>query len=266
MCIRDRVFAVVRDPWSRLWSAWQSKFLVRHTRYLRSFGDQPWFPRVPTSAEDVVEDYRRFVMARPWETDPELRKDVHFVPQVRSVDPSRFPSARIYDLSELSALFADIHDHLGAADRELYLPRANETPLGMTSEVLDSGVLEAVRDAYAADFEAFDDRWDPERLKLVPSGWSQDAIEHVAFHTVANERIGDLSSQLRSTQRELRSTRRELRQLQATRAPGQRASAELQRLRSVPLAELPGRVARKAGRTSAGRRVRQLLRPPSSTV
>src|SRR3954465_5249329 len=29
------VFTTIRDPWTRLWSAWQSKFLVRHTPYVR---------------------------------------------------------------------------------------------------------------------------------------------------------------------------------------------------------------------------------------
>lgn len=35
------VFAVVRDPRSRLWSVWQSKFLVRHAPYVHRYADQP---------------------------------------------------------------------------------------------------------------------------------------------------------------------------------------------------------------------------------
>src|SRR5690625_3323716 len=31
------IFAVVRDPWSRLWSAWQSKFLVQYTPYVETY-------------------------------------------------------------------------------------------------------------------------------------------------------------------------------------------------------------------------------------
>ena len=40
------VFAVVRDPWSRTWSAWQSKFLTRHNYYVR-YRDEPWYPSLP---------------------------------------------------------------------------------------------------------------------------------------------------------------------------------------------------------------------------
>ncbi|WP_155838776.1 sulfotransferase family 2 domain-containing protein [Arthrobacter castelli] len=256
------IFAVVRDPWSRLWSAWESKFLVRHVSYMRRFGDESWFPRVPRSADDVVEDYRTFVQERPWESYPELIKDAHFWPQVKSVRPDELPYTNIYNLSELSTLFQDIHAHLQSAgtDQELYLPRANETPLGMTADTLGGGVLETVRDAYAPDFEALGDRWDADKLKLVPSGWTQDAIDHVAFHTAANERIGDLSSALRTTREQLGTTRQKLKQLQARKSPQDLAADEVKRLRSIPVGELPGRALKKAKGTPAGRRVRKLLK------
>ena len=49
------VFGVLRDPWSRLWSAWQSKFLVRHNRYRNNFEGAPfwhwdWAKRVYSTA------------------------------------------------------------------------------------------------------------------------------------------------------------------------------------------------------------------------
>jgi hypothetical protein len=220
------VFAVVRDPWSRLWSAWQSKFLVRHTYYMDHYADEPWFPRVATTSEQVLEDYRKFVFARPWETHPNLRRDVHFWPQVRSVRPGAINYTKIYNLSEMSSLFSDIRGHLESLGQpsELYVPRANETPLAMTPEVLEGGVLEAVQDAYSRDFAAFGDRWDPERLKLAPSGWTQDALDHAAFHTVANQRIGDLRNELRSAREQLDESRKEVRKLTREQPPVQRAA------------------------------------------
>lgn len=240
------IFAVVRDPWSRLWSAWESKFLVRHVTYMRRFADEPWFPRVPHRSEDVIEDFRKFVFERPWETYPELIKDAHFWPQVKSVRPDDLPYSKIYNLYDLPTLFKDIHAHLAQAgqDKELYLPRANETPLPMTREVLDGGVLESVRESYAADFNAFGDRWDADRLKLA-DGWSQDAIDHAAFHTVANERIGDLSTAVRDAHNQLAKTRQELKRLQLRKSPRSLITGEVQRLRSVSLEELPRRVVHK---------------------
>ncbi|WP_460465948.1 sulfotransferase family 2 domain-containing protein [Arthrobacter pigmenti] len=255
------IFAVVRDPWSRLWSAWESKFLVRHVTFMDRFSDEPWFPRVPGKAEDVVEDFRKFVFERPWEKYPQLIKDSHFWPQVRSVRPGELPYTKIYNLSELSTLFKDIHAHLALSgqDQELYLPRANETPLPMTREVLDGGVLESIREAYAADFKAFGDRWDPDRLK-VAEGWTQDAIDHAAFHTVANERIGDLAAAVREARNQLGKTRRELRRLQMKRSPRSLMVEELRRVRDVPASALPGKAINKAKRNPAVRKVKRLFK------
>lgn len=206
------VFAVVRDPWTRLWSGWQSKFLVRSAHYLHSFGDRPWFPRVPESPDDVIEDWRAFVRARPWANDSELRRNWHFRPQVDSVRPQSINYSRIYDLRDLSDLIQDIHTHLAALgkDQKLYLPRANENPLRITEDALSGGIADEIKDAYRADFEAFGGRWDPTQLRFAPDGWSADAIDHVAYHAVANERIGDLSAGIRRLTRKLNAAERRL--------------------------------------------------------
>src|SRR4051812_2399882 len=55
------VFTASRHPASRLWSGWQSKLLLRQPSYAHRFGDEPWFPRVPHTSDDVIEDWLRFV-------------------------------------------------------------------------------------------------------------------------------------------------------------------------------------------------------------
>ncbi len=216
------IFAVVRDPYSRLWSAWESKLLLRNVKFMDRYSDQPWLPRVPQSGEQVIEDWRAFVRARPWDDVPGLDKDAHFRPQVHPIKPDGINYTKIYNLSELSTLFNDIHTHLGklGLDQELYILKANDTPLRMTAEVLDSGVREIIEDAYADDFAAFGDRWSIDKLKLAPNGWSSDAIDHAAFHTVANERIGDLRTEAQRLRRELRAARRKLNQRTITAADG----------------------------------------------
>jgi hypothetical protein len=199
------IFAVVRDPWSRLWSAWQSKFLVRHAGYVDRYSEEPWFPRVPETAADVVEDFASFVLARPWETHELLRMDYHFKPQTHSVRPRRVRYTKVYDLPELPTLFRDVKAHLESLGmpRELYTPRANETPLRLTRAALSPEVLAVIEDAYREDFETFDMGWTLDRVKVAPDGWSADAIAHTAYHAAANERIGDLRAEARRIRREL---------------------------------------------------------------
>ncbi len=210
------VFAAVRDPWSRLWSAWESKLLTRHPGFVRKYGDQPWFPRIPRSPDDVVADFRTFVETHPWTTDPQLVRDSHFWPQVRSVRPDGLGYSGVYDLSALSRLVADLHAHLAGLglDRdELYMPRANETPLALTSDVLAGGVAEQVRELYRPDFDRLGDRWRLEDLRLAEP-WSPDAMRAVRFQAEVNERIGDLAAHNRRLRRELREAQR--------RRPGRR--------------------------------------------
>jgi hypothetical protein len=204
------VFAVVRDPWSRFWSAWQSKFLVRHTFY-EGYRDEPWYPSVASSQEQVIKDFRTFLEARPWTTDPQLSQDVHFLPQVHSVRPRGVNYSRVYDLADLGELFADLRRHLEVVGRpvdELYVPRANETPLPLIPAVLEEGAAEIIADLYADDLAEYGDRWSLDTLMTGPNAWSDDALKHAAYHTVANERIGDLSKQTRMYKRKWRNIMR----------------------------------------------------------
>jgi hypothetical protein len=215
-------FAVVRDPWSRFWSAWQSKFLVRHWSHDR-FRREPWYPAEPTSQEGVIRDFRAFVQARPWTSDPLLRDDVHLRPQVQSVHPADVNYSRVYDLRRIDELFRDLTTHLAEAGRpaELYVPRANENPLPLIPAVLEDGMAEVVEDLYADDFAEFGDRWSLDPV-FKGTTWSADALRHAASHTAANERIWDLSRQARRFERRWRRSdtqgRRLRRQVEALRA------------------------------------------------
>jgi hypothetical protein len=199
------IFAVVRDPWTRLWSGWQSKFLVRHQLYVDQYGSEPWFPRVPEKPEDVIEDFAKFVFAQPWVTNPLLAVDVHFLPQTYSVRPQGVNYTKIYDLNDMSTLFRDVHAHLAAQgkDQELYVPRANETPLPLIPAVLENGVAEAIEAAYKDDFDNFGDRWSLDTVKMDKGGWTGDAIRLAAYHTIANQRIGDMRNEAQRFRRKM---------------------------------------------------------------
>jgi hypothetical protein len=225
------VFGALRDPWSRLWSAWQSKFLVRANRYVRNYRDEPFFPRVPRKASDIVEDFRTFVELAPWTTDPRLAEDLHFRPQVRALQPEAIPFTRIYDLSEFGLMTADLHAHLQTIgkDQELYVPRANETPVRMSREVWAGGTKERVEQLYREDFDAFGERWDFDRLKFAPDGWTQDAVNHAAYQTEANDWIGQVWS---SGKRWRRQRDDATRKLHATRRRIAKAEQRVKRLRA----------------------------------
>lgn len=170
---------------------------------------------MPERASDVVEDFQRFVEARPWVDHPELRRDQHFMPQQRSVRPEGINYTRIYDVSQLEELFVDLSEHLEALGlpAELHAPRANETALPLTRSALEP-VRGVIEDAYRDDFEAFGHLWSPTRLKVAEGPWSPDASRLVQYQVDANERIGDLAEEARLLRKKLSRARRRLRRVQ----------------------------------------------------
>ncbi len=146
------VFGVVRHPTARLFSAWQSKLLLREPWWwVDEFGEETWFPRVPANGDEVVEDFARFVRAIA--QNPELRvfRNRHFAPQKGLLSVGNTPYTRIYLTAEIPALLSDFERHLRAQGWEgepLTLARANETPLKPIPSLFTDEVLDASRELY----------------------------------------------------------------------------------------------------------------------
>ena len=190
------VFGVVRHPTARLFSAWQSKLLLREPWWVAQFGDADWFPRIPRSGEDIVEDFERF--ARTIAREPEqVIRNRHFAPQRRLLAASRMRYSRIYRTSELPQLLDDFEQHLrveGWDGQPLALRRTNETPLPAIPAVFGPEVLEASRSLYKVDFEAFGyEDGVPGGLDPANGSYSDSAVAEIRRLIERSERIGDLS-------------------------------------------------------------------------
>ena len=107
------VFAVVRHPTARLFSAWQSKLLLREPWWVDQYGERPWFPRVPSTATSCVEDLSRFAR----------RDDRRARPEAAAQPPLRPPAADAR--AGPDAVHADLRDARDpAAAGGLRAPRA----------------------------------------------------------------------------------------------------------------------------------------------
>jgi hypothetical protein len=154
---RDRVltedgwfrFATVRHPATRLWSAWQSKLLLREPRFVDAFGDQPWFPRVPEEPPDLVEDFRRFVLALADGTV----EDVHWAVQHDLV--AQLPLTHIGRVERLHDTLALLRAHVSDERWPSTPLRENRAPLSMPQDAYDEGAAEVLHERYRADFDEF---------------------------------------------------------------------------------------------------------------
>jgi hypothetical protein len=210
-------FAVVRHPGTRLWSAWQSKILLREPRFVATFGEEPWFPRLPEDPREVVEDFRGFVNALPG-GDVE---DVHWAVQ-RDLE-RHLPLNHVGRIEQLDETLVLLSEHL---DREVGTAtrRENRVALPLPSFAYDETARTILLDRYAEDFEHYgyeadgapadagaEKKWSAEVAPLLPV--LRDTIQKHA-------RIGQLhevASRVQNLERQIE--RRESRQRGHSSAP-----------------------------------------------
>lgn len=225
------VFAVVRDPRTRMFSAWQNKLLIDNPALLPA-RDMDWYPRHPATADSVVEDFARFVDLIEREPGHGLRRDAHFRDQAELLIPHALDYTRIYDIGEIDALRADLTAHLDSLgwSGELYLPRSNSMPLRANARAFGNGVREQVERIYAADFAMFADRWDYAPIAAA-NAWSPADLAQVELLAGFGRRIGDLVAMAQEQRSQAREHRAEARR-QSARAD--RAQLQLDRLQRWP--------------------------------
>ena len=144
-------FTTVRNPATRVWSAWQSKLLLREPRFVAELGGEPWFPRIPDTPDHVIEDFRKFVAAL---TDPDL-DDVHWTLQRGLLGD--FPFTHIGRSEAIDDTIALLTEHLSTLgfDATLVAGRDNRTPLRFPASAYDAAAAAVVNERYADDFATF---------------------------------------------------------------------------------------------------------------
>lgn len=238
------VFAVIRHPTARLWSAWQSKFLLREPKYVERFGEELWFPRLPRTTQNVAEDFQRF--ARSMATYPEqpVMRDRHFLPQAELLTPDRTPYTKIYETHEIPRLLDDFEAHLRSQGWKgsLALQESNETPLRPLASIFTDDVTQAIGAVYREDFERFP--YDSVVPDAVDPAKEYDPSTLRAIGRVAErgERIGDLALRAqrllaanRSSQREIKKLNHRIAQLTASAGRYDRVARKVRRRMSRAL-------------------------------
>ena len=238
------VFGVVRDPRVRLFSAWENKFLLRNPAYSK-WRDEPWFPRVPASPEEVAEDFAAFVDVLHKDPDAAVVQDAHFLPQSPFLAPDVVPYSRIYEISEMKLLLRDLNAHVTEQGRpgDLQLRRSNDTPLKATARMFDGEVRGRIEEFYAEDFQRFGHLWDFAKIEAAKK-WTRHDLDELGSRIVLTERINELLGLLAESKQALA----ECRQTAATK------EENIVRLRREVRALRQGK---PRARTSARARVRR---------
>ena len=210
-------FTVVRHPADRLWSAWQSKLLLREPRFVATFGEKPWFPRIPEEPAEIIEDFRRFVAVL---AGGEV-EDVHWAVQYELA--GSLPLTHVGHVERMKDTRALLAEHVGDDLRPAEPKRENRTNLPLLPSAYDDAATAVVRERYRPDFEQYGYDPAPFREDVDEAEWNErvrlllpalrDAIDKHA-------RIGQLqqmASRVQNLERQVE--RKASRQVGHSRAP-----------------------------------------------
>lgn len=188
------VFATTRHPTARLWSGWQSKFLLREPLFVADYEKEPWYPPLPSTTDDVVEGFSRFVAAIAADPKQKIMKDRHFIAQERLLRSKRMTYSATYDTAEIPAMLSDWTAHLTAQGWSGTLDpiRTNETPLEPVRRALSEPVMAAIDTIYGRDFRAFGYA-DPLPRRVRDDDYPDIVFPPIAMIAERAERVGDLS-------------------------------------------------------------------------
>jgi hypothetical protein len=238
-------FTVVRNPFRRLFSAWQSKVMLAEPQFVGWFADRPWFGRELSSPEDLVSSFRAFLDALG--AEPGL-VDVnpHWSPQVGLLrKPDEFPFSHVGRAERLPATLEVLRRHVEALGRSVpELGAANVTPVPYVEQLFEEAHLGYLAGAYADDLAAFDyapldatlvadpvpESWLETVRPLVPAlnelrlrnlrigGLHRHLTEARADLRQASGRVSELRTELRDTKVRLRRSTKQIEVMKADRA------------------------------------------------
>lgn len=189
-------FCLVRNPFTRIFSAWQSKWLLREPLQARFFPEMEGESVVESAADirDLFEGFLKFLSKLRGDSD----WDVHVAPQVALLAPEHISYQMIAHIEDPYALVQALAAKVGPGfSNPLSAMRANVNVLPYSATWISDEAAELIYTLYAHDFEVFGYH------KVVPDGagpLSDEALS-LALRGIKlirgrNARIGDLVERL----------------------------------------------------------------------
>jgi hypothetical protein len=188
------IFCVVRHPVSRLWSAWQSKILLREPHYLRWYSRNAWFPPAPSSLAEVAAGFRAFVDAL--EASPQLRRaDPHWIPQADLLHPTEIRYNHVGRVERLPGTLQLLSDHLRANgwDGNFAFRPANESLLTLADVGIEPDTVDRIEQLYQTDMDAFGyQHWEAAGEPSLSGPAVRTVLAAMSALAARSERIADL--------------------------------------------------------------------------
>jgi len=212
-------FAVVRNPYTRIFSAWQSKLLLQEPRDVLSYGAEDFLHIAPdeTDAHAISQAFEHFLSAVRGQEWPDGWLNPHWTPQTRLLYTNLIPYDQIVQVESLTLFMDTLKERIHALGGNTpVLRRFNENPIPYSAAYLTAASIALIQQLYADDFVALG--YDPEHI---PEGQSlsaealRTALRAIPLIVGRNQRFGAVRTLLNTEKTEHAQTLEQLQEWQA---------------------------------------------------
>lgn len=166
-------FALVRNPYKRVFSAWQSKILLREPLQVEPYEGQSFVEYPIKHMTDVTGAFECF-LEYLYAHERHGFKDCHWTPQFTLLQPELFPYTVVSKIEDTATLNEALRGHLaGAYVNPFTTARANESLIPYLPEFISPRSKELIEFLYAKDFEVFEYSTD---IPPAKEGFSQEQL------------------------------------------------------------------------------------------
>jgi len=141
-------FCVTRRPYERLASAWLNKIFVGQSDKMT----RPYAISLERG-RDVGGLFREFISTS--DLEPLSRREVHFAPQVKLLQPDTTPYNHVLDISELDSFAAWVRSSHESRQKFDLSARRNQSLKVPLRAMYDRATATIVEELYREDFQAF---------------------------------------------------------------------------------------------------------------
>jgi glycosyltransferase involved in cell wall biosynthesis len=188
-------FAVVRNPYKRIFSAWQSKLLLREPLQIPPYVNYEFFKRPIESAADIQASFEGFLEHLATNEAPRYL-DHHWTPQADLLRPDLINYTKLAQIENVKELSEALSGHLGSGIPNPFTSRrTNESLLRFSHEFITERAAALMQVLYAQDFDTFGyDRTLPTSDKEYSTSEMNMAIRSISLirgrhQTIMNTRL-----------------------------------------------------------------------------
>lgn len=189
-------FAIVRNPYKRIFSAWQSKLLLQEPLQVAPYKSFEFFNHSLRNAHDIALAFEGFLEHLANNEAPSYW-DLHWTPQVNLLRPDLIDYSKVFKIEQAQDLGVALTEWVGE-----YIPspfagrRANESLIPYLPEFVTPRSAALIKMLYAQDFETFGYDLEPPESKDAFSPEQLDvALKAIRSIRARHQRLGERNVQ-----------------------------------------------------------------------